>query len=591
MNQLPFSLADWLIIVVYLLIALGIGLYYRQDASRSLSDFLLGGRSLPWYLAGLSMVATTFAADTPLWVTEKVAQHGVSGNWLWWNMLIGGMLTTFFFARYWRRAGVLTELELLELRYSGKPAQWLRGLRSVYLGGFLNLIVIAWVNKAMVVIFSVFFNIPEAEALWWVFAFMAFVAFYSALSGLKGIAVTDSFQFVIAMSGSVILAVVVLDQPEVGGLAGIKAQLPAWRLDFFPRIGGGDLSGGVGTFSITIGAFLSYFTLQWWASWYPGNEPGGGGYISQRMMSTRREKDAVYASLFFQVAHYALRPWPWILVALGALLLYPDLGVENASRGYVLAMRDLLPSGLKGLLFVAFLSAYMSTISTQLNWGAGYLSNDLWGRFVLSANAPHRELKLVRSSRVFTVLLMLLSLPITASLATIDSAAQFLISSGAGLGLVLILRWYWWRINAWSEVSATVFPFIGMAIGKWVLEPHWGDAFVQANGSFYFTVALTTFGWLLVTWLTPPEPESTLRQFWERIRPDGHWRIGKELHQSFSKWRLLSWCLAVLFTYTALFAMGEWLIGTWKHAMMYGTVALLSALVFYYAFQKSESGD
>lgn len=590
MNKLPFSLVDLLIIFLYLALALGIGFFFRKQASKSLSDFLLGGRSLPWYLAGLSMVATTFAADTPLWVTEKVSQHGISGNWLWWNMLIGGMLTTFFFARYWRRAGILTELELLELRYTGKPAQWLRGIRSVYLGAFLNLIVLAWVNRAMVVIFSVFFDISETQALMAVLAFMAFVAFYSALSGLKGIAVTDAFQFVIAMIGSVILAVVVLDQPEVGGLSGLKERLPSWRLDFFPRIGG-DTSGAVGTFSIGIGAFLSYFTLQWWASWYPGNEPGGGGYISQRMMSTRKEKDAVYASLFFQIAHYALRPWPWILVALGSLLLYPDLAVEDSSRGYVMAMRDLLPSGLKGLLFVAFLSAYMSTISTQLNWGAGYLSNDLWGRFVIKKDDEKREEKLVKSSRLFTVLLMIASIPITAQLQTIDSAAQFLISSGAGLGLVLILRWYWWRINAWSEISATVAPFVGMAIGKWILEPRFGDAFIIANGSFYFTVALTTITWLLVTYWTKPEPAAHLKAFYQRIRPEGIWRVDGQVIRRFSYWRLMAWITAVVLTYSALFGMGSWMLGTSQSAMYWGISVLLSGGLFIWSFQKSESGD
>lgn len=569
--------------------AIGVGFYYRKEASRSLGDFILGGRSLPWYLAGLSMVATTFAADTPLWVTEKVAQYGVSGNWLWWNMLIGGMLTTFFFARYWRRANVITELELLELRYSGKPALWLRGVRSVYLGAFLNLVILAWVNKAMVVILSVFFDIPESIAIWWVFGLMAFVAAYSALSGLKGIVVTDSVQFIIAMAGSIILAVVVVQQPEVGGLQGLQDQLPSWRLDFFPSING-ESSNLVGTFSISLGAFLSYFTLQWWASWYPGNEPGGGGYISQRMMSTRKEKDAVYASLFFQIAHYALRPWPWIIVALGALILYPDLGVAKSSSGYVMAMKDLLPAGLKGLVFVAFLSAYMSTISTQLNWGAGYLSNDLWGRFVIAENDPNRSKKLVLSSRIFTVLLMLLSVPITANLGMIDSAASFLISSGAGLGLVLILRWYWWRINAWSEISATIFPLIGMAVGKFLLEPHFGDEFIAANGSFYFTVFFTTVGWLIVTFMTSAEPDNVLQSFYQRVRPDGYWKVGGKVFKSFSVLRLLAWLMAVTLTYSTLFGFGAYFLHSGMEWLYWLIASLISGVIFVWSFNKSESG-
>ena len=587
MNNWPFARADELIILAYLVFALWIALRYRKQASRSFSDFILGGRSLPWYLAGLSMVATTFAADTPLWVTEKVAQHGVSGNWLWWNMLIGGMLTTFFFARYWRRAGILTELELLEFRYSGKVASWLRSVRAVYLGGFLNLVILAWVNKAMLVIISVFFDMTESEALGWVFGLMAFVAAYSALSGLKGIVVTDAVQFIMAMTGAVVLAVVVLRQPEVGGLSGLQQRLPQWRLDFFPSFSS-QPDQLIGAFSISIGAFLSYFTLQWWASWYPGNEPGGGGYISQRMMGSKTEKDAVHASLFFQIAHYALRPWPWIIVALGALLLYPGLGLEDSSKGYVLAMKDLLPAGLKGLLFVAFLSAYMSTISTQLNWGAGYLTHDLWGRFAISAKDASRERKLVRSSRVFTLLLMLLSMPLTARLGMIDEAANFLIRSGAGLGLVLILRWYWWRVNAWSEISATILPIAGMLLSTYWLEDALGPEFVSANGSFYFTVAFTTLGWLLVTFLTPAESEATLSRFYQKVRPDGIWKIGGQRKAHFNVFRLVAWLMAVVLTYSALFGVGALLLHPGPEWMYWTLSAVISGGVFIWAFRKSE---
>lgn len=586
MNTASFVAIDWFIIIAYLVFALGVGFYFRKRASKNLSEFLLGGRSLPWYLAGMSMVATTFAADTPLWVTEKVAQHGISGNWLWWNMLIGGMLTTFFFAKNWRKAGVLTELEFLELRYGGKPAQWLRGIRSVYLGVFLNVIIIGWVNKAMIIILSVFFDIPSTQAFWLVMLLMAFVAVYSSLSGLLGIAITDSVQFVIAMTGSIALAYWVLHDPRIGGLTGLKDQLPAWRFHFFPEIN--SVSSGIGTFSITLSAFLSYFVIQWWASWYPGNEPGGGGYISQRMMSAKTEKDAVYASLFFQIAHHALRPWPWIIVALASLVLYPHLAVEQAANGYVQVMRDILPAGWKGLLFIAFLSAYMSTISTQLNWGAGYLANDLYGRFMLkTADSALRDKLLVRASKVGTVLLMLLAIPVTASIGTIDSAAQFLIGCGAGLGLVLILRWYWWRINAWSEIAATLIPILGMLAGKFFFEPHYGESWILANGTFYFTVGITTLGWLIVTFLTKPEPGAVLQSFYSRVEPKGRWKgMGHGAQNTFDFRLLEAWLYAVVFTYGCLFFMGYFLFGETLQWVLTLLVCLVSGGLLWRGFRQ-----
>ena len=291
---------DWLIIVAYLALALGIGFWFKGSASKSLSDFFLGGRKFPWYLAGVSMVATTFAADTPLWVTEKIAQHGISGNWLWWNMLIGGMLTTFFFAKLWRRAEILTELEFIEFRYSGKAAAFLRGFKSVYMGIFLNAVIIGWVNTALATILMSFFDIPESETIYYLIAAMLIVLVYSSLSGLIGVAVTDFIQFFIAMAGCIILAVVVLQTEEVGGISGLKEKLPAWRLDFFPKIGDGTATDQIGTYSIGVAAFLTFGLVQWWASWYPGAEPGGGGYIAQRMMSAKSEKDAIYATLFFR---------------------------------------------------------------------------------------------------------------------------------------------------------------------------------------------------------------------------------------------------------------------------------------------------
>ncbi len=360
------STLDFFIAGSFFLVIIVVGLSYTSKAGKNLTSFFLAGRNLPWHLAGISMVATTFAADTPLAVTEIIHDNGIAGNWIWWSFLAGGMLTTFFFANLWRKADVLTEVELIELRYSGKEAAVLRGFKSIYLGLFLNVVIIAWVNVALQSLLQVFFNLSPLMAFYYTALAMLFVAIYSSLSGLLGVVMTDVIQFFIAMTGC------------IGGIIGLKTQIneidPA-ILNFLPTIGAG---GTAQTLGLSVAAFLTYATVQWWASWYPGAEPGGGGYIAQRMMSAKSEKDAVYATLFFQIAHYCLRPWPWILVGLAAIVLYPDLDAETAKLGYVYAMRDYLPNGFRGLLLVAFFAAYMSTISTQLNWGTSYLVNDFY---------------------------------------------------------------------------------------------------------------------------------------------------------------------------------------------------------------------
>ncbi|MEM9023282.1 MAG: sodium:solute symporter family protein, partial [Bacteroidota bacterium] len=562
--QLAFI--DWAIIVAFLLLSLWIGLRYRNQAGRSLTDFFLGGRNLPWYVAGISMVATTFAADTPLAVSELVAQNGISGNWLWWSLLMSGMLTTFFFARLWRRANVLTDLELIAIRYHGPQARFLRGFRAIYLGLFMNGMIIGWVNLALMSLLTEFFGIPDDQVLWYILGAMAVAMTYSALSGLKGVAITDMVQFAIAMIGCIILAVLVLNSEEVGGVAGLKANLPATYFELFPSVGSStDSSSVVQALSLSIGTFLSFVVVQWWASWYPGAEPGGGGYVAQRLMSTKNERHAVLSTLFFQVGHYCLRPWPWILVGLCAVFLYsPEfrlddpaaldaiasfkaegISLENARAqsavldaylsnpespegrairyafnerlGYVYAMADYLPTGLKGLLLVAFLAAYLSTISTQLNWGASYLVND----FLLLVRKPapnedpeQQARQQVRISRITTVAIMLISLAITSQLDSISGVWRFIIECGAGLGLVLILRWYWWRINAWSEIAATVAPFIGYAIGHYWLENVFGPGFTKHNGPFLFTVGFTTICWLTVTAITAPTARETLLAFY-----------------------------------------------------------------------------
>ena len=455
------ELIDYLIVIVYFIFSIAIALVYSKRAGKSTNDFFLSGRNLPWYLAGISMVATTFAADTPLAVTELVANNGISGNWLWWNFAFGGMLTVFFFARLWRRAGIMTEAEFAEIRYSGKPARFLRGFRALYLGLFMNVIIIGWVNKAMSSILQGMFGIDESVVMFYVFACMILVAVYSAISGLWGVVITDAFQFFIAMIGCIILAIIVINLPQIGGVAGLQQKLPDYVFEFFPTIS--DVPSAAGTLAMSFFSFLAYIGIIWWASWYPGGEPGGGGYVAQRMMSAKDEKHSLFATLFFQIAHYAIRPWPWILVGLASLVLYPELSDSQKGMGFIYAMRDFLPAGLKGLLVAAFFAAYMSTIATQLNWGSSYIINDFYKRFI---NKEKDESHYVLSSRIATILLMLVSLVVTLFISKISGAWAFIIECGAGVGLVLILRWFWWRINAWSEISAMITPFIIFPILK-----------------------------------------------------------------------------------------------------------------------------
>ena len=591
---MTFELIDWIIIGLFLAISLFISLRYHGEASKSLSDFFLGGRNLPWYIAGVSMVATTFAADTPLAVTELVAKNGISSNWIWWSFLFGGMLTTFFFANLWRRANVLTELELIELRYSGKPAAILRGFKAIYLGLFMNVIVIGWVNVAMVSIIQVFFDIPKETAFWYMMAVMVITMIYASLSGLIGVAITDTIQFAIAITGCIILAVIVVNSDEVGGIDGLKEKLPEGALNFFPTIGDSP-KGTFNTLSISLGAFLSYIGVQWWSSWYPGAEPGGGGYIAQRMMSAKDEKNAVFATLFFQAAHYCLRPWPWILVGLCSLVLYPELGESDKKLGFVMAMKDFLPPGLKGLLFVAFLAAYMSTISTQLNWGASYLVNDLYKRFIEKKNKLTEEKqnkKNILVSRLFTVAIMMIGGFVTTQIDSISAVWTFVMSCGAGLGLVLILRWYWWRINAWSEITATIAPFIAYYISSQFLEDKFGQGFIDNNGTFFVTVGFTTIAWLIATVLTKPSEKEHLIKFYQLVKPEGLWnpiRIAAREEKRTSQLLLLTacWISAISFVYSLLFATGKTIFKEWNEALIWGAICLVSIWLLQYFMKRT----
>ncbi len=562
---------DWTIVGLYFAFSAAIGVYYTRRAGSSVEEFFLSGRSLPWWLAGTSMVATTFAADTPLAVTELVARNGVAGNWLWWNFAFGNVLTVFFFARLWRRAGVLTDVELVELRYSGRPAAFLRGFRALYLGVFINSVVLAWVNLAMATIIEGMFGIPHRQVLVYVALALVLTAAYSALSGMWGVAVTDLFQFLLAMGGTIILAFVVLALPQIGGVRGLAAQLPEWSLRVLPTIrAGGALPTVTGGLALSLFGFLAYVGVQWWAAWYPGSEPGGGGYVAQRMMSAKDERHSLFATLWFTVAHYCLRPWPWILVGLATLVLYPDLGADQRRLGYVYAMRDYLPSGLKGMLVASFFAAYMSTIATQLNWGTSYVINDFYRRFV-RRSAKEREL--VAVSRLTTVLLMVLSLAAMAILPTISTAWEFVVEAGAGLGLVLILRFYWWRVSAWSEIAAMVAALLAYAANRFVVQ-------VPFPESLFPIVGATTAVWLLVTFLTAPTEDERLRAFFRRVRPGGPgWRplarAMPEVQRDTGLGRLaLDWLLGVVLIYSVLFAIGRLIFG--DHVL--GTAFLAAAL-------------
>ena len=557
---MTLTLLDWSVIAAYFLLNLAIGLYYARRARGSTTDFFLSGRNVPWWLAGTSMVATTFAADTPLVVTGIVSRYGIAGNWLWWSMAASGMLTVFVYARLWRRSGVMTDVELAELRYAGKPAAFLRGFRALYLGIPINCIIIGWVNLAMMKILQITLGLNQSQALVALVALLLFTAFYTTISGLWGVLVTDLFQFVLKMGMVVALAFFAVR--AVGGLAALKMKVAALdagmgagsRLDFFPSTDSAWMP------AVTLFVYLG---VNWWASWYPGAEPGGGGYVAQRIFSARTERDGLFATLWFNIAHYAVRPWPWILTALASIVLYPTL-VDKES-GYVRTLMDpqVFPPALRGIMLAAFAAAYMSTIGTQLNWGASYVVNDCYRRFIRKRRA---EREYVLASQVVTVLLMLASIWVTLHLGSIEQAWKLLIVTGAGTGTVLLLRWFWWRINAWSEVSAmaaaaAVSLFLQLVL-KWDSDRPRDFAYIMMA-----TVGITTIVWLTVTWLTPPESEATLTAFYRKVRPQGPgWArvaraIGAAPTGSSSLVRqITNAVLGCVLVYSALFGVGEILL-------------------------------
>jgi Na+/proline symporter len=591
---------DWALVGLYLAATVVIAAYYARRGGRNTDEFFASGRAMPWWLAGTSMVATTFAADTPLAVTELVAQSGIAGNWLWWSAALGGVLTVVFFAKLWRRSGVLTDVEFVEMRYDGRAAAALRGVKAVYFGLFMNAVVVGWVALGMETVLDVLFpgmrlfGVERFSVLGLEFgAPMAVVglltlltAAYSLASGLWGVAVTDAFQFALAMLGAIVLSFLALDLPEIGGVAGLVEKLPAETFRFFPVVGR-DAAEAVGVLALSGPAFAAYLGVQWWASWYPGAEPGGGGYVAQRMLGTRSERDSVLSALWFTVAHYCLRPWPWIVVALAALVLFP--GLADAREGYVLVMRETLPAGLLGLLFASFLAAFMSTISTQLNWGTSYLVHDLYRRF-LKKDASERHY--VTVGRIVTFVLAVVGFAVATRLESISGAWGLILSASAGLGLVLILRWYWWRVNAWSELTATLVPLVlvalqlaGNALGTTAPDgtivpafsvPFLLDAFPY---NLFGVTAITTAAWLLATFLTRPTGAAVLDAFYTRVRPPGPgWRRVARSHPDLraddTLGRLaLRWLLGCALVYAALFGTGWLLFGH----LLAGLTALLVA--------------
>ncbi|MCR9228649.1 MAG: Na+:solute symporter [Flavobacteriaceae bacterium] len=579
---------DYIIIFSFFAVTLGIGIYVSKSAGRSSADYFLSGRSMPWWLLGMSMVATTFSTDTPNLVTDIVRTNGVSGNWVWWAFLLTGLLTVFIYARLWRKSNVNTDLEFYELRYGGAPARFLRGFRALYLGVVFNVITMSAVTLAAIKIGGIMLGLEPWQTV--VSAGLITVIF-SAIGGFKGVVYTDFVLFFVAMIGAVGAAYYLVNLPEVGGLEALLAhENVKGKLDILPDMD--DSRSWIPLLVIPL-------AVQWWSSWYPGAEPGGGGYIAQRMLSAKNEKHAIGATFFFNVMHYAIRPWPWILVALASLVVFPDLDslqrafpiVSQDKLGHDLAysaMLTLLPAGLLGLVLASLVAAYMSTISTQLNWGSSYIVYDFYKRRV---NPDASEKQLVRVGRMATVGLMLVSALLALVLQNALQLFEVLLVFGAGTGLIFILRWFWWRINAWSEITAM---FVSGALSLlFKLTPMGAYLFATDVGilpdwsEYIVVVALTTVAWLVVTYLTPPEEDGVLYRFYQKTRPGGPgWRRiiarhpSSDLVDAETSWSVPSGILAMLvgsvFIYAALFAMGYWIYGRWTYALVWTGISLLA---------------
>lgn len=590
---------DWWILGGFFGFTLLVGLLVARRAGRSQEDFFLSGRDKSWWLLGSSMVATTFAADTPLLVTGIVREKGVAGNWMWWAFLITGMLTVAVYAKLWRRSGVVTDNEFYELRYSGGTAAALRGFRAVYLGLIFNVIVMANVTLAAIKIGQIMFGFSPLETI--LVASIVTVIF-STMGGLTSVLITDFFLFIIAMAGSIGAAVYLLGEPEVGGLSSLFSH-PAveGKMALFPAM---DFSTTEGL-NLAMSILVIPLAVQWWAAWYPGAEPGGGGYAAQRMLAAKNESHATGATLLFNAAHYALRPWPWIIVAMVSLTIYPNVtdiqkqfpdlppSIVNEDLAYP-AMMQRLPAGLLGLVTTSLIAAYMSTISTHLNWGSSYIVNDLWKRFI-KPNAQEREL--VAVGRATTIVLMILAALLALQLTSVLEGFQLLLKVGAGTGLIYILRWFWWRINALSEIVAMVVSF-GLAAAFFFTKSTWPD-WLQ----FLVIVGATSICWMLAAVFGPAESEQQMREFCARIRPGGPgWkRVIQKAHEDGQlkeldhSWNmptqilfLVAGCAAI---YGTLFATGYFLYGQYGYAFLALAVAVIASVILKLNWSRVASGS
>ncbi len=594
------SSLDWTIIFSFFALTLIIGVITSKRSGSSASEYFLSGRNMPWWLLGISMVATTFSADTPNLVADIVRKNGVAGNWVWWAYLLTGMLTVFVYARLWRRSGVITDLEFYELRYSGPAARFLRIFRAFYLGVLFNILVMATVCLAGIKIGSVLLGLSSIQTLLLV-ALVTVV--YSALGGLRGIIYTDFFQFGLAMVGSIWAAIVIVNLPEVGGLSNLMAhENVAGKLNLIPDFA--DRKNFISLLIIPL-------AVQWWASYYPGAEPGGGGYIAQRMLAAKDEKNSMGATLLFNIAHYALRPWPWILIGLASLVVFPDLdalakafpnveaNVINDDLAYP-AMLSFLPKGLLGLVIASLIAALMSTLSTHLNWGSSYVVNDIYKRFI-KPEATEKEL--VNLGKICTVFLMIFAAVLALFLKSALVAFDYIILMGAGTGLIFILRWFWWRINALSEIAAMI---ISLVVALYFILGHEALGFNPLEGhvQLVWSVAITTLGWILVTLFTKPTDQNVLYKFYNIIRPaKAGWKpvvtqgvsTGAIKESDVNTGRLplqiLNIIIATFSIYAALFATGYFIYGNGIHGLIAAAVSAIGILFIFMNWSKMSQGD
>jgi SSS family transporter len=567
---------DWAIVAAYLLTSLGIGLYFTKRASTSMSSYFVSGRSLPWWILGTSVVATTFAADTPLAITGWIRTEGIWKNWFWWNYLFSHVFIVLVFARLWRRAEVITDNELIEIRYSGKPAAFLRGFKAFYFSTIFNFVVMGWVISAMAKVFKVFFGIDTTIAI---VICISIAFFYTMMSGLWGVALTDLLQYSIAIFGTIVLAWIVIGSPEIGGFSGFIDKLgniDEEHISFFMTPSRGDPV-SAGFWDSSFFAFLVYVSIIWWSS----HNADGGGYFIQRMNSAKNERHAVLGAAWFAVNNYIIRLWPWVLVALATLIIYPrvqEYGGDNEAM-YLVVIRDYLGSGLKGLLFVTFLAAFMSTLSTQLNWGASYLMNDIYRRFI---KTDASESHYILISRFATLLLTVLAGFFAFYITNIGKAWIFLWAMSAGVGLVLILRWFWWRINAWSEISALSASLLTILI-VFIYTKTQGVPLELKHQILVVPVSIIT--WIVVTFLTKPEPVETLAAFYKRVRPWGWWKPASEIHPEIVRPRFMpviyNWLLGVGFLLFGMIGVGKVLLGNFYFGGACIIISIISGILVY----------